>query len=302
MGSHTSTATPTSYPLPAELTDHILSYHWDDWSSLTSCTLVCHLWHAIAQAHIYRRISLTDEKKAIELLGKLQAVETMHSWIRELRIHQIREDFTPWHLWISSPFPLIMNKLRWLHTLTFCDIQISLRCSTDAFFVLTQRSSEWQVAVRVLSSVGCRLTPMMLLPMIRCFPYLESLRFVHSRIPLVMSTKDVRAGSTVRQAIADKITFMSGSPHGRWPSLMSLCVVGDEVPGVQHIIPPACLCTLRDLHFDSAGDRFRHMSFVLSNSTAAASLQNLFIELPPEREWEPTARKLCLLLVSQCKT
>ncbi|KAG6902510.1 hypothetical protein C0995_015702 [Termitomyces sp. Mi166 len=78
--------------LPQELVDHIIDHLYDDFTTLNSCSLVCHAWRPTSLLHIFSKLSLkvistvSPSELCRRLYRLLSSSPSVCSYIRELDV------------------------------------------------------------------------------------------------------------------------------------------------------------------------------------------------------------------------
>ncbi|TCD70630.1 hypothetical protein EIP91_002349 [Steccherinum ochraceum] len=286
--------------LPAETLDHIVNLLWDDFRSLTSASLACRAWHALARPYIFRSVTVGDETSVYKLGQKLEEIPALAYWVRELRIshHGPTARFYFWHLWTSNTLYSVTSRLKKLYTITLTghNIPFHENILPDELTTLTRRLSLFNTVQELSIISRSSIAPHLLLPLTRCLANLHSIEFVDSWSMLQTKVHGRRFAVTTK-TVSPSSAFKD-IPYGNPPSLTSLRIVGHEGPPIRKLFPPESLQSVEVLHFDdSGGDWYTDAPYEVPYAIqhAGRSVRDLRIAMPKDGRRTKASAKLLSL-------
>ncbi|KAL6298055.1 hypothetical protein BKA93DRAFT_812772 [Sparassis latifolia] len=200
--------------LPPELYPHIAESLIDDRRSLRAFALTCRAWRAVGQGFLFRRISVTGERRFYELMWLLDAHPEAGVWIHELCVSTLFE--RPQNDWIYTIPVLLPTRLTALHTLTFRNVTDLMEYDEEKFF---PGLSPAFPSIRTLNVMDCTLPLAAFIDYLSLLRNLDSLLIEGFRLP---NTVTVRRDFTSQEHPWEGLVVPSSSCVARLRSF-ALC-------------------------------------------------------------------------------
>lgn len=260
--------------LPAEISDHIIDYLYNDHTALLACSLVSPSWRACSQFHIFRYVDISQKHVSERLPPVLAAAPHLAAHIRAVTIPITLNAPGPSAFLALCPLPrvtdlelMIPAGERWNRTFTTADIRVA-------------RLGAAFPGVRVLALENSRLNssfndPAPLIGLAGVFPHLSHLRLRY--VEISNSTSLPQTAFSLDTLILDGCF-----------SHLSKSVI--EKGGLfQHIRQLRC-CRIRDLQIYSSQLLPSLATFAMRN---ASTLEEIDIEAPDTSDMEGASVSHC---------
>lgn len=184
--------------LPFETVENVASFLWNDFVTLSHCTLVSRRWYTAVRPFVFRRVVLRNPERLTELEDLLVKDPTVGYWIRELYIDgsasgDSLQDWLFGHAQSSSrcdiyntgntvksfPGSILTENLKKLHALTFSQIKANdPRSSAEG---IHRVSKAFASRVRSLTFKSCLGHKGFFLAFMHAFPLLHELNSLGTR-------------------------------------------------------------------------------------------------------------------------